>query len=118
MQSTIESALTVALTYKGFNIFDLYFNLIGAATVSYWVNCKLSIAKTPMMPAKGSTKNIGVKQNYVTFPGSWPQTTHPAMKDARAFVKAFVMYAKIHLTTMKLRFEPGSGQLAPKTEIL
>ena len=100
MQSTLESVLTVAAAYKMNNIFDLYFNLIGASVVSYWAGATLNKAKIPLLPAVGSTSNMGVKQNYITFPGSWPQVQQPPMKDARAFVNSFIMYAKIHLTTI------------------
>ena len=91
---TSAAALTPAL-------FDLYFNMLGDAVVAYWTGAKLTTFFIPIIPAPGTTMNIGVTDNNVINPGVWIKTKVPPMQNVRIFLKTFTSFAKIHLTTLQ-----------------
>ena len=91
---TSAAALTPAL-------YDLYFNMLGDAVVAYWSGAKLTTFFIPMIPAPGTTTNIGVTDNSVVNPGIWVKTKIPPMKNVRIFAKTFTSFAKIHLATIQ-----------------
>ena len=88
------AALTPAL-------YDLYFNMLGEAVVGYWSGAKSQKIFIPLIPAIGTFVNIGVKENIVTFPGTWPKAKVRPMKNVRVFLKTFTSFARMHLITIK-----------------
>ena len=82
-------------------LYDLYFNMLGDAVVGYWSGAKLTTFFKPIIPAPGTTMNVGVTDNSVVNPGIWVKSKVPPMKTVRVFVKTFISYAKMHLATIQ-----------------
>jgi hypothetical protein len=101
MEAMINIANTTAIAAQTSSLYDLYFNMLGDAVTAYWMGAKLTIFFTPIIPAPGTTMNIGVTDNSVTNVGVWPKTKVPPMKNVRIFLKTFVSFAKIHLFTIQ-----------------
>lgn len=96
---------TVLALVKG--VFDTTgkFNLLnelGRGIEMYWTGATLNNFPIPVIPAPGSTSNIGVQQNIVTSPGKWPTVPFviPTTK-TEVFLNAFILAATIHLLKIK-----------------
>jgi hypothetical protein len=77
-------------------------NELGKAVEMYWTGAILNNFPVPPIPAPGSISNIGVQQNIVTTPGSWPNVPFviPTTK-TEIFLNVFVLAATIHLLGVK-----------------
>jgi hypothetical protein len=100
MEELIKLTLISAGAATTTGVYDTYFNSFGNSVIAYWTGATLETTLTPLQPAYGSNYNIGVTTNTVTFPGTWPQAAVPPMKNPKIFVKTFITFAKIHLSTI------------------
>jgi hypothetical protein len=82
MEQIIKSALQKGLTSN--QPYDLVGEM-GNGVLSYWTGATLNEFPFPIIPAVGSTQNIGVTSNVVTNPGVWaPAITLPPIPQIEA----------------------------------
>jgi hypothetical protein len=121
-QKDLLEFFTVLALVKGVLDTTGKFNLLnelGKGIEMYWTGAILNNFPIPPIPAPGSTSNIGVQQNIVTSPGSWPNVPFviPTTK-TETFLNVFVLAATIHLLGVKgaiitTSIYPPNGTPAP-----
>jgi hypothetical protein len=117
----METYIILAL-YKGVVSPSEDFNLIneiGKAVQMYWNGATLYETPIPLLPSPGSTTNLSVTSNIVTYGGKWP--TLPIsipVKRTEIWLNLFILAATLHLLTVQgviqtISLYPPLGNPAP-----
>lgn len=97
--SIMESQLVALLTQTQMSKATTLLDIIGPAIISYWVGGQMAPIP-PLIPAPGAIANITMTQGIVLNPGSWTSFPVPPNNNPSVFLNAFILSAKIHLSTI------------------
>jgi hypothetical protein len=96
----MENMLVMLLTQTQLSTTTTFLEVVGPAILAYWGGSQLALIPTPIIPAIGSIKNISTINASVLSPGSWQSIPVIPNNNTSIFLDAFIMAAKVHLSTV------------------